>query len=195
MAAARANFNNYLNAMIGINDAALVTAINGQGLEGFDDFLMLTEDDIGNICTNVRKPGGTIPNPAYDPNNIVPNIPATIPNPGRQLGRVYEKRLKMLRYYVHHLQRIQRVIVANQATLDRLVNCYRLKDAEDEDEDVELPQKLLKTDKVRDVLEDIDNYLVRKLGSSGLPLAYVVREEVALPLVDPGYGQPTTTDD
>jgi hypothetical protein len=45
-----------------------------------------------------------------------------------------------------------------------------------EAEEVDLPTKLTQTDKVRELLEDLDNYLIRKLGSSGLPLAYVVRE-------------------
>jgi hypothetical protein len=94
-----------------------------------------------------------------------------------------------------HLQRIQRPMGVAQATLARLTICYRLKDAEDEAEEVELPGKLTRVDKVRDVLEDIDNYLVRKLGSSGLSLAYVVRDSVALPADDEGYGMPTVTEE
>jgi hypothetical protein len=47
----------------------------------FIDFIMLTEKYTENICANVRKPGGTIANPANNPANVVPNIPATIPNP------------------------------------------------------------------------------------------------------------------
>jgi hypothetical protein len=82
-----------------------------------------------------------------------------------------------------------------QATLARLTICYRFKDAEDEDEDLDLPGKLTRIDRVGEVLEDIDNYLLRKLGSSGLPLAYVVRQSIALPADDLGYGQPTTTEE
>jgi hypothetical protein len=33
---------------------------------------------------------------------------------------------------------------------------------------------------------------LEKRGESGLPLAYVVRDTVTLPLVDPGFGQPTS---
>jgi hypothetical protein len=58
-----------------------------------------------------------------------------------------------------------------------------------------LPTKLSRVDKVREVLEDIDNYLLRKLGASGLPLAYIVRESVALPADDPGYGLPSTSEE
>jgi hypothetical protein len=82
-----------------------------------------------------------------------------------------------------------------QATLARLTVCYQLKDAEDDLDELDLPSKLTRTDKVRDVLEDIDNYLIRKLGASGLPLAYVVRDSVALPADDEGYGMPTVTEE
>jgi hypothetical protein len=60
---------------------------------------------------------------------------------------------------------------------------------------LDLPSKMTRIDKVREVLEDIDNYLIQKRGGSGLPLAYIVREEVHLPLVDPGYGLPTLLDE
>jgi hypothetical protein len=116
------------------------------------------------------------------------------PNPGIQIGHIYEKRLKMLRYYLLHLQRIQRPMAVAQATLARLTICYRLKDAEDEEEEVDLPGKLTRTEKVREVLEDIDNYLLRKLGSSGLPLAYIVRQSIALPADDLGYRQQLGTE-
>jgi hypothetical protein len=195
MAAALAALNNYLNDPIGITDPQARVALNNQGLQSFFDFYTLTEKDIIEICANIRKPGGTIPNPVHDPAAPVAGIPPTIPNPGIHLGHIYEKRLKMLRYYLLHLQRIQRPMVIAQATLARITICYRLKEAEDEVEDIDLPTKLSRVDKVREVLEDIDNYLLRKLGASGLPLAYIVRESVALPADDPGYGLPSTLEE
>jgi hypothetical protein len=192
MAAAQAALNNYLDAPLGITEAATRAALNQQGLQSFDDFLTLTEKDISEICTNLRKPGGTIPNPAYNAAAPVVGIPATIPNPGINVGHVFEKRLKMLRFYLLHLQRIQRNMTPATATLARLTTCYNMKEIEDNEEEEELPGKLVRVDKVRDVIENIDHYLNRKRGSSGLPLAYVVRDEVNLPLIDPGYGMPTT---
>jgi hypothetical protein len=194
MAADRAMLNNYLDGTLGITDGATIAALNVQGLDSFTDFLTLTEDDITDICSNVRKPGGTIPNPAYDPANPVAGITATIPNPGTQLGHVYEKRIKMLRYYLFHLERIQRTITPATATVNRLTNCYRLKETEDDEEEVTLPTKLVCIEKVREILEDMDNYLIQKKGITGLPLAYVVRDTVALPIIDPGYGLPSTVE-
>jgi hypothetical protein len=195
MAAAQAQLNNYLDTPIGITVQATRTALNQQGLQSFDDFLTLTEKDISEICANLRKPGGTIPNPDHNPGAPVAGVPATLPNPGISLGHLFEKRLKMLRYYTLHLQRIQRQFTPAAATLARLISCYTMKETEEEEEDIDLPSKLTKVDKVRDVLENIDNYLYQKRGSSGLPLAYVVRESVALPQIDPGYGLPTVLEE
>jgi hypothetical protein len=44
---------------------------------------------------------------------------------------------------------------------------------------------------IRQVLENIDDYLLRVRGANGIPLLYVVREVSALPAVDAGYGVPT----
>ena len=83
--------------------AAVQTALNDQGLQAFDDLSTLTEDDIAEVCSNARKPGRTVPNPAhFAPTTaapVVPGVPAEIPNPGVHIGHVYEKRLKMVRFY------------------------------------------------------------------------------------------------
>jgi hypothetical protein len=96
MAANRATLNNYLTNTIGIAYQAIIGALKNQGLDSFDNFLLLTETDVANVCTKFWKPGGTIPNPAFNTANPAVNVPATLPNPGYQLGHVYEKQLKLL---------------------------------------------------------------------------------------------------
>jgi hypothetical protein len=68
-----------------------------------------------------------------------------------------------------------------------------LKEDEDKDNDIDLPKPLTKVDDVCAILEEIDDYSLRKFGDSGCPLAYVVRDTVALPNAadDPGFGMPT----
>jgi hypothetical protein len=190
-------FNDYLTTTLGITDADLVAALNGQGLTLPRDFVNLTEEDVTKICNNIRKPGGTIPNPALAAPNPPANAPQTIPNPGISVGFVYEKRLQMLRYYVAHLVRTQRSFDADQATLNLLATIYALKEEEEGNDKLklELPEKLKTVDKIRQSLENIDNYLTRKFGASGLPLMYIVRESVGLPLIDLGLLVPTIHDD
>jgi hypothetical protein len=70
--------------------------------------------------------------------------------------------------------------LCNIKNTDKQTDCFEIlsfdtnKDTKDEAEEVDMPAKLTRIDKVREVLEDMDNYLLRKLRSSGLPLAYVV---------------------
>jgi hypothetical protein len=191
MAAALAQLNAYMQNTLLITEAGTRDALNQQGLEALADFDGLTDKDIKNICANARKPGGTIPNP----NVAVANQPVVINNPGVQLGYVYERRLEMLRYYVYHCMRIQRQLVPQQMTLARLQHVYHLKETEDivKEETIKLPTAITKVEDIRTNIEDLDNYLLRKLGETGLPLAYVVRENVALPAIDAGFGLPDYT--
>jgi hypothetical protein len=107
-------------------------ALNGQGLVSFDDLLVLTETDIDQIANAIRKPGGVIPNPAFNPNFPVPVVLPTLPNPGLPIGHLPVKRLKLLRYYVCHLRRTQRSFNLVEASLDQLTDVYKLKEIEEE---------------------------------------------------------------
>jgi hypothetical protein len=177
--------------LIASND--LRQALIAQGLQDFDSYITLTDDDIEDICTNIRKPGGTVVNPNHDPVNPVVGVPATIPNPGIPIGHLTEKRQKMLRYHCFHLDRIQRPFVVASATLPILAECYKLQEQHESEDDVNLdmPNKLVNVDKFRQVLENLDDYLLRVRGVSGIPLSYIVRESVVLPAVDAGCGIPT----
>jgi hypothetical protein len=98
----------------------------------------------------------------------------------------------MVRYYVNHCARIQRLpVIPADMTLNRLNNVYLHFKNEKEQADPELPGKIVKVDDVRTNIEDLDSYLNNALGETFLPLAYLVRDDVALPLVDPGFGMPS----
>jgi hypothetical protein len=88
-------YDNYLTNMLLIASIDLRAALTAQGLQDLGSYVTLVEDDIGDICANIRKPGGTIVNPNHDPANPVAGVPATIPNPGIPVGRITEKRLKL----------------------------------------------------------------------------------------------------
>ena len=195
MAAALAGFNNYLRNTLHINNANVRNAINQQGLQSITDLIHLTDDDISEVCSNARKPGGTIANPVFDPANPIARVPTTIPNPGVLIGHIFERHLKILRYYVYHFnKRIQRAFYAPAATLARLNTLYAFKQQEEEhDNEVPLPDKFTNVDNIRVCLENLENYLQRKRGISGVLLAAYTREDVNLPPdgEDPGFGTPS----
>lgn len=180
-------FNAYLENTLRIAEAPARNALRQQGLAAFDDLSALEEDDITKICSNIRKPGGMIPNPVRQ------GQPPQIPNPGILFGYLYERRLELLRYYVFHCKRIQRPLDPNMMSLVRLQTVYHLKEVEEQLKDVKvpMPECLLKVEDARTRLEDLDDYLMRKRGETGLPLAYVVRMNVGLPDDDADFGMPT----
>ena len=184
--------NDYFENTLGITNNNLRAALNNQGLTAFEDFVNLEEKDVEKICAVIRKPGGVLINP----DAALPNQPPVIPNPGLQIGTIFENRLKVLRYYVFHLTRIQRMPVDPvTATRERIDSVYLFKDQDKPTEEVEKPAPLKKVENVRTVLENLDAYLLQKRGEQGCPLAYVVRENPGLPAVDPGFGRPTYIDE
>jgi hypothetical protein len=192
MAANQAAINNYLQDTLGFPQT-LAHALNAQGLDGFDILINLMDKDIKEMCTNVRKPGGTIPNPAFDAANPVPGVPATIPNPGVSMGLPHEKLLRQLCYYCAHMYKIQREFTAQGATLAKLTELWRFKEAieEEDGDDIKFPDALKTVENVRQSLEDIDDYLNRKRGTDGVLLAYVTRKVVNIPDGAPEYGEPS----
>jgi hypothetical protein len=90
MAGNLAELNNDMNNVLQIVQQPVRDALNDPGLDAFDAFATLEEDDIKRICDTIRKPGGIIINP----NAAIAGQPPTIPNPGVAIGQVYEKCLK-----------------------------------------------------------------------------------------------------
>lgn len=178
--------DNYMNAVLDITNVNLRAAIRNQGILSFNDFIGMEEDDIKSITTNIRKPGGTLPRPTRA------NPDATIVNPGISVGHVITRRLEMVRYYVNHCARIQRIpVLAAEMTLQRLTDVFLHFKNEKDQPEVEVPGKIVKIDDVRTNIEDLDSYLNNALGETYLPLAYLVRDQIALPLVDQGFGMPS----
>jgi hypothetical protein len=99
----------------------------------------------------------------------------------------------MVRYFVSHLQRMQREFDPAIATMEILQAVYQLKEVDKDEERLKLPDKLVKTDKVREFIDNIESLLLVTKGLNGVPLLYVVRDLAALPTgngtdIDEGSG-------
>ena len=126
----------------------------------------------------MRRPGGTVPNPAAQGNNAAP---ATIPNPGHAIPEVAEHNLTMAVYFLNHRKRVSRPTLAGDVTLPAIRALRELKHAEDNHENPTKLPKIDPNDWPR-TIDGIQDYLCRYLGSTGIPLAYVTRPEQAVTL-------------
>jgi hypothetical protein len=106
----RQAFQNYLQT-IGF-PADLRAALVAQGLDTIGNLYGMTDDDVEDLCANIRKPGGVVPNPA---NADDPEAVQFITDPGVAVGRIYQERLKQLAFYYSYLVIVNRTFVAAQA--------------------------------------------------------------------------------
>ena len=184
MAANAATVRNYFQGTLLIQDNDARNALTNQGLDDWDSFLTVTDQDIQDICKNIRSPGGLVTNQDGD----------LVPNRGINIGFVFEKRLRQLRYFICHCYRIQRPFAPARATLPNLISIWRLHELEkkkEKDDTVTKPSLMTNVDDIRKTIESIDESLARCYGSFGIPLSYVIREEADLPDVDPGFMLPS----
>lgn len=196
----RQAFQNYL-ANLGF-PADLRAALINQGLDNVTDMYGMTDDDVEDLCTNIRKPGGVIPNPAGADNADV--VPQFINDPGIAVGRVHQERLKQIAFYYSYLVTVSRTFIAVNATVEELVRLWKykkslaniLKSKKDSEDDY--PDKFTNARPAREIIESMENWIGEHYGIDDLPLAYVVRANPDVPRIadDPlPLGQPSYTEE
>ena len=163
---------------LGFTEAAANSILNAQGVRTLDDLCDLDETRCANLCKNLRRPGGTIPNPATQGNNAAP---PNIPNPGHAIPEAAEHNLTMAVYFLNHRKRVSRPVQPGDVTLVSIRALRELKRAEDNHENPTKLPKIDPNDWPR-TIEGIQDYFRRYLGSTGIPLAYVTRPDQAVTL-------------
>jgi hypothetical protein len=93
----------YLRDVLGIQSDLVRSALRGQGLTTIDDFVSLSEDDIDDVCKIIRRPGGTIPNPAYLAAQLPPIVAPPIAPPVAPVAPVAPRPRGNLMYYHYQL--------------------------------------------------------------------------------------------
>ena len=76
---------------LGFSAAAATAIIDTQGIDTLEEVRFLSDDEAEGLCSVVRKPGGTIPNP----NAGAAGQPATIPDPGNAVSKCAKNNLKL----------------------------------------------------------------------------------------------------
>jgi hypothetical protein len=176
--ATEAAMRRYLKDAIGLGANALGTtranAIMAEGLDSFDSLVDFDKDDIKSLCSTVRKPGGMI----VDLNDRNRNIN----NPRTSIPAIAEGRLQLCAYAATIYQRIGREVNVATLSRDRLTEFKHHKEAVDNHDDPDSMPPISKTFGIMKMLEHFPTYLESKLGTSGVALAYVIRESEARPV-------------
>lgn len=170
------------------NVAHYLTDENQQNLTSLEAFSYLEDDEVENLCKQIRRPGGTIPNPQAN----VAGQPPTIPNPGLPVSLTAETNLKLMCYFIRYMTRTSTQIEAEHITLAAVRKYRKLKKSEEDHSDAEPPEINAK-DWPR-TIDSIREYLRGCLGTDKTPLAYVIRSNLD-PEEAPHGGFPTFTDE
>ena len=145
------------------------------------------------VAESLRKPGDCIPNP--DP-NAAPG--STIPRPPYTFGAKSHKRLLAACDIVRYYETVGRTTTAGNMQWSPIIRNFSeqwkaLKERKDDDIDV---PKITRSLPMLKWIEAFTDFLHRKVGSRTIPLAYVIHEQVEVPVVAPALanGRPYSTE-
>ena len=162
---------------LGFSEAA-AAILADRGKENIDlaALALLDDKQVKTLCMTMRKPGGwTEVLPATD------GRPATrTPNPGEYVSAKAEMNLTVACYMAKHYQRTSRTLTAQHLTIDRVMRYAQFKEAEDAYKEPDDAMKLVKPEKVTDFIDEWPDHLALYDGQNGRPLAYVIRDLVAV---------------
>ena len=171
-----AAFRTYLRDVIGVADPqARREAIQEEGLNTLEDLIEFDSDGIKALCGSVRKPGGTIENPAYVAGG---DQPEQIPNPGFAIPAICESRLKIAVYAAKIYDMIGRDLTQAALNRARLRLWENHRQLVEEHEDPEQLPSVSKTFGIVKAMDLVPNHLRDRLGVRKVALSYVIRETV-----------------
>ena len=173
MAANAAAVRHYLENVIGITSEAARDALVDQGLDSFAEFETFNRNLIATTCSDIRKPGGLIPDPnGPDANGDI----LQVRNPGAPIGARQEARLKDAVYVAKYWSLIGRTVAENTLNRNTLNKYAEMRMIMENMKDPEPIGKVSKTFKIMTALELFPGHLRNILGTLKVPLVYVIRE-------------------
>ena len=122
---ANAIMRTYLQTVVNVS-AATARLIIDQGMDDFDELDGFSEDDMRTLCTNIRRPGGSIPNPRV----AVRGQPPIIRDPRNVISMVVEERLILTAYAAMHQTRTFRLINTQTMARSFIMSLAPLRDQE-----------------------------------------------------------------
>ncbi len=159
---------------LGFTNDAAVYITGTQGFDNLDEFKLLDDDEVTNLCKVVRRPGGTLP---ADDNDDA-DAPA-VPNPGIPVSLVAENNLKLCCFYLRYKERTSRPVAAGDIERATVRALKDHKQWEEEMKEVTAPE--INPRDWPKTIEAIVEWLRGCLGVTKIPLAYVIRDNVNVP--------------
>ena len=152
--AAQISFNTWMRDDIGFADNARVAHMAGLGMTDFNSLLEFEDSDIKTLCSSARKE--------------VPPFPITV---------IIEKRLKLACFGAKEYEKVGRLVDRDALSVARLRRFKTHKDSIDNHvESINEVPKVSKTYTIEKALDNLPTILRDKLGSRGVPLSYVIRD-------------------
>ena len=168
-----------LYTRMGFSVAAAQSMVDEQGLTSLDDIKVLTDQRVEALCKVIRRPGGREA-------NVAPGDPGAA-NLGIQVSLKAENNLMLAAYWLRHQDRVSRVPNPANVTLESVRSLAALREADiayRKDKDTTKVPSIDAKDWPK-TIEAIETYLRSRLGQKEIPLAYVVRRDIAVPEADP----------
>lgn len=163
-----------------------VIQLQHEGIEDVDDLVDFDKETIQVVAESLRRPGGRVPDPA--PGAVAG---ATIPTPPFTFGAKSQIRLlaacDIVRYY-ETTGRNHTVANLNWSTVIKNFSQQwkSLKDRKKENDKNEVP-KVTKALPIIKWTQAFADHLHRTIGLRTIPLAYVIREDAAVPAIAPPF--------
>lgn len=158
---------------LGFTDAASNEIIARHGFTTIDSLSRIHDDDVDNLSKMLSRPGGQVPNPK------VPG--AFLPNPGHQVSILAILNLKLAVFFIKHRKRCSRRIVPDdvEVTPERILALIFLRESEKayKDDRLPAPSEIFNSKDWTTTIDALTELLAGRKGTTGLPLAWVVREE------------------
>ena len=183
--AATVSLRAYLRGVIGLgNDAEgleRADAIIAEGINAAEDLADLYDNKgVKILCSNVRKPGGTIPDPTHVGAGAAPRIP----QPGKSIPTICENRLNLAAYGSKLYSSINRDVDTINLNRARLRHFKQHMDMVENHEEPEQLAPISKSFTVIKFLDQLPTYIRELHGVAKVSLAYLIREDIipTLPL-------------
>jgi hypothetical protein len=153
---------------------------NDHGINTLEEVVFLNDNDIDSLVKQLRRPGGMIAEPTIVGRALQGNSGPLAANHGHSVSIRAETNLKLTVFYLHHQARISRIVALASVALT-VVRSLRSTKEYEENFKVTAEQPVIKKKDRPRTIEAICEFFGSVLGETGVPLAYVVRDNVEIP--------------